>query len=178
MADGAFTINLDETFPRLSRPPVVEAVIHWQARAQKPMEPDCLRAALADKLPMYPQCSPIHGFGLMAKLSVADGPVVEHQNQGYVGFRLTSEDGCYMRMVAISCKFCEMDWSSVERNRTCNGSHSYRQRNRRGKSSRKSLRRSRFRGSAFGLLAISPQRPLRRLVSSCPNRRHAQRTCR
>lgn len=34
MAERVFTLDLNETFPRLSRPPIVEAAIHWQARAQ------------------------------------------------------------------------------------------------------------------------------------------------
>jgi uncharacterized protein (TIGR04255 family) len=96
MADGAFMLNLNEPFPRLLQPPIVEAVIHLQARAQKPMELDSLRPELAAKLPMYPQSAPIQGFGLMATLSgTDDAPVVEHHNRGFLGMRLTSDDGCY-----------------------------------------------------------------------------------
>jgi hypothetical protein len=32
MAEGLFRLDLNEQFPRLSRPPIVEAVIHWQSR--------------------------------------------------------------------------------------------------------------------------------------------------
>ena len=71
MADGVFKLDLNETFPRLARPPIVEAVIHWQARAQKPMEPESLRAALAERLPMYPESTLMQGFGLTAMLSAA-----------------------------------------------------------------------------------------------------------
>jgi len=51
MAEGIFTLDLNETFPRLSRPPIVEAVIHWQARAQNWPDPQLLDAALAERFP-------------------------------------------------------------------------------------------------------------------------------
>ena len=35
MAEGVFTLDLNEPFPRLSRAPIVEAVIHWQAHERK-----------------------------------------------------------------------------------------------------------------------------------------------
>jgi uncharacterized protein (TIGR04255 family) len=97
MAEGVFTLDLKETFPQLSRAPIVEAVIHWQARSQKPMEPDTLKKELASRLPRYPQSAPMKGFGLMAKLSAEDETaVVQHQKTGFLGLRLTSEDGCYI----------------------------------------------------------------------------------
>ena len=42
MANGVFMLNLDETFPRLSKAPIVEAVIHWQARPLNQLNPDAL----------------------------------------------------------------------------------------------------------------------------------------
>lgn len=97
MSEGLFTLDLNETFPRLSRAPIVEAVIHWQARAQKPMEPDALKNELAARLPRYPQSAPMKGFGLMATLSAEDETsVVQHQRTGFLGLRLTSDDGRYI----------------------------------------------------------------------------------
>jgi uncharacterized protein (TIGR04255 family) len=97
MAEGVFTLDLNETFPRLAHAPIVEAVIHWQARAQKPMEQDVLKKALVARLPTYPQSAPIQGFGLTATLSPADDATrVEHQRVGFLGLRLTSADGCYI----------------------------------------------------------------------------------
>lgn len=95
MADGAFIFDPTETFPSLSRPPIVEAVIHWQAVAQNVLEPDALRTALLSKLPIYSQSAVLQRYGLMAKLPVGDDtPAVEHQKKGFAGLRLTSNDGC------------------------------------------------------------------------------------
>lgn len=97
MAEGVFTLDLNEKFPRLSRAPIVEAVIHWQARAQKPLEQDALKQTLATRLPNYPQSAAMQGFGLMATLSPKDETSgVQHERRGFVGLRLTSEDGCYV----------------------------------------------------------------------------------
>lgn len=94
ITDGVFMLDRNEEFPRLSRPPIVEAVIHWQARAQKPLEPDTLRAALAELLPMYPRSEPMQEFGLLATLSAEDTGVA-HQKKEFLGLRMTSDDGCY-----------------------------------------------------------------------------------
>lgn len=97
MAAGVFTLNLNETFERLSRPPIVEAVIHWQARAQRVLESAALREEMAAKLPMYPQSVPLQRIGLMAKLSATDDvPVVEQKKSKFLGVRLTSDDGCHV----------------------------------------------------------------------------------
>jgi uncharacterized protein (TIGR04255 family) len=60
MAMAPFKLNLDEEFPHLSRAPIVEAAIHWQVRAQKPLELGTLRSAFAEKLPDYRLCEPAH----------------------------------------------------------------------------------------------------------------------
>jgi uncharacterized protein (TIGR04255 family) len=97
MSEGVFTLDLNEAFQRLSRPPIVEAVIHWQARAQNPLEQDALRKTLATKLPQYPQAAPMQRYGLMATLSAEDETsVVQHQRKGFLGLRLTSDDGRYI----------------------------------------------------------------------------------
>jgi uncharacterized protein (TIGR04255 family) len=94
MSVNEFTFNLDETFPQLLRPPIVEAVIHWQALARAPMEPESLKRKLAEKLPMYPNVRQKHGFGFNASMKKGGNvPVVQHENQGFLGMRLTSEDG-------------------------------------------------------------------------------------
>lgn len=94
MPDNPFTLDLDVTFPRLSRAPIVEAVIHWTARAQNPIEPEALQCALAHKLPMYPRTNAVQGYRFKAELSVGnDSPVVDGQREGFLGLRLTSDDG-------------------------------------------------------------------------------------
>src|SRR5438132_1447344 len=62
MAESIFTLDLNETFPRLSRPPIVEAVIHWQARAQHALEPEALKQTLATRLPNYPQSATLRDY--------------------------------------------------------------------------------------------------------------------
>jgi uncharacterized protein (TIGR04255 family) len=95
MAASVFTLDLNEAFPTLSRPPIVEAVIHWQARAQNELEQDSLKQTLARRMPQYPQSTPMQSFGLMATLLPADETaVVEQQKKGFLGLRLTSENGC------------------------------------------------------------------------------------
>jgi len=83
MAESVFTLDLTETFPRLSRPPIVEAVIHWQARAQNPLEHDALKQTLATRLPRYPESAAMQGFGLTATVSAKDDTsVVQHERRG------------------------------------------------------------------------------------------------
>ena len=93
MAQSTFKLDLNETFRRLAHPPIVEAVIHWQAKARNSLELESLRSALALKLPEFPSREPLQLVELMAMVSGQDSaPVVEHQ-KGWLGFRLTSEDG-------------------------------------------------------------------------------------
>ena len=42
-APERFHFNLDEEFPHLPSAPIVEAVIHWRARAEKQWDADSLR---------------------------------------------------------------------------------------------------------------------------------------
>jgi uncharacterized protein (TIGR04255 family) len=96
MAESVFVLDLNETFPRLSGPPIVEAVIHWQARAQKPLEPAALESTLAERLPQCATREPIHHEELMAMVPGKDAsPVVQHR-RGWHGIRLKSNDGCYV----------------------------------------------------------------------------------
>lgn len=116
MKDSVFTLNLNETFPQLSKPPVVEAVIHWQARAQKPLDQESLNKILAQRFPMYQTIAPIQRFGLLAKMEKqADELVVENHPKGFVGLRLTSVDGHsviqFMRDgLAYSCRKAYQHW--------------------------------------------------------------------
>ena len=71
MAPDVFRLNPHEPFPRLTRPPIVEAVIHWQARAVQPFSDQTLSASLA---PHFPDRSPpesIHQVELTAHFSQA-----------------------------------------------------------------------------------------------------------
>jgi uncharacterized protein (TIGR04255 family) len=95
MSTAVFMLDLDETFPHLNRPPIVEAVIHWQARAQNALEPDALAHALAARLPQYDTRESIHQIELMAMMTKKEkSPVVQH-SKGWQGIRLKSANGNY-----------------------------------------------------------------------------------
>ncbi len=96
MSTSLFNLDLKESFPRLANPPIVEAVIHWQARAQNPFEPEGLDAALVEQLPNYSTRKPLHQIELMALVSdKTDAPVVQHK-KGWEGIRLESDDKRYV----------------------------------------------------------------------------------
>jgi uncharacterized protein (TIGR04255 family) len=91
-----FRFDLNETFPRLARPPIVEAVIHWQARAQNPLDPESLAATLSRRLPFFTSPEPLQQLELLAMLSgKEESPVVRHKRD-WRGFRLKSDDGHYV----------------------------------------------------------------------------------
>jgi uncharacterized protein (TIGR04255 family) len=50
MNDAVLKIDLSEPFEHLPHAPIVEAVIHWQARAEKKLDPDAFLAQLKEKL--------------------------------------------------------------------------------------------------------------------------------
>ncbi len=90
MANGVFTLNLDERFPRLSKPPIVEAVIHWQARPTTKLNPETLQAELPRRFPRFPTIAPMHAMELSAKISPW-GDTTTAQQQRFLGFRLVAE---------------------------------------------------------------------------------------
>jgi len=92
MTKAAFKLDLEEKFPHLSHPPIVEAAIHWQSRAQNSLEEDSLREILSHVLPQFPKREAIHHSRLTAMVAGQDAqPKVEHQ-RGWQGLRLVSED--------------------------------------------------------------------------------------
>lgn len=93
MADGIFRLDLSETFPQLTRPPIVEAVIHWQARAQNWSEPNALDAALAELFPEFTR-SPIQHVEMTALVSGEDASSAVRRSPR--GIRLKSTDGRYV----------------------------------------------------------------------------------
>lgn len=81
-----FTIDLSETFPHLPGAPIVEAVIHWRARAGSGLEPDALRQELAARLPEYPEIHPQHEWQFAGRGSAASSEI--SQSTRWHGFRL------------------------------------------------------------------------------------------
>ncbi len=96
MSSGVFKFDKNDSFRRLTHPPIVEAVIHWQARAQNPLDADSLESKLAEQLPEYGVREPIQRVELMAMVSDKEGtPLVRHK-RGWQGIRLKSVDGHYI----------------------------------------------------------------------------------
>lgn len=85
-------IDIDENFPHLEQPPLVEAVIHWQAHANKLPEPQSLKEELTRRLPDYPSIQTQHNFQVKVEPpeGVYENSGVSQQTQ-WNGFRLENE---------------------------------------------------------------------------------------
>jgi uncharacterized protein (TIGR04255 family) len=90
MANGVFTLNLDERFPRLSKPPIVEAVVHWQARPTRKLNPETLQSEVSRLYPGFPSIAPMQTMELSAKISLG-GDTTTAQHKRFLGFRLQAE---------------------------------------------------------------------------------------
>lgn len=88
-------IDLDEQFPHLARAPIVEAVIHWQARARKNLEPEQLGEHLKERLPSYPDSKLIRKLQFETTIE-ADRSSTQRHSESWVGFRFTSEHEPYV----------------------------------------------------------------------------------
>lgn len=91
-------IDWAKRYPRLSAAPIVEAVIHWRARAERPWNPEEIRAELARRLPEYSNVEPQHEILLALEASLG-GPAASStssQKVGWHGFRLTTADGLHI----------------------------------------------------------------------------------
>lgn len=91
MSDDAFKIDLTEPFEHLPSAPIVEAVIHWRARAEKKLEPAALLEQLKPKLPDYPHSQRQQEIGLETEFN-AEGGGALRQHHAWHGFRFESAD--------------------------------------------------------------------------------------
>lgn len=96
MPTADFQFDLIETFPRLARAPIVEAVIYWRARPQSAFDSNTLDKILAERLPQYSTREPLHQMKLMAMVSEKDDSSVVQHKRGWEGIRLKSSDGRYV----------------------------------------------------------------------------------
>jgi uncharacterized protein (TIGR04255 family) len=83
-------IDVNEEFPCLKRSPLIEAVIHWQAHANKKLEPETLETELTQRLPDYPFIQTQQGFQVQASEKADGTQEVIHQTQ-WNGFRLQND---------------------------------------------------------------------------------------
>lgn len=87
-------IDLSESFEHLPSAPIVEAVIHWQARAEKALEPAALLKHLKDQLPQYPNHQRMQRFGVEGEIGPHGTSL--HQSQSWYGYRLETADKRYV----------------------------------------------------------------------------------
>lgn len=88
------TFDVNETFPRLRRSPLIEAVIHWQAHAMTELEPEILKKELTQRLPDYPTIHSQYEHGIQVETLIRQdtdqSSNVQHRTS-WVGFRLENE---------------------------------------------------------------------------------------
>lgn len=94
MSGKGFKIDLSESFEHLPNAPIVEAVIHWQARAEKKLEPDAFLEQLKDRLPEYPHQQRQQEIGVGAEIG-PEGASLQ-QRHTWHGYRLESVDKLYV----------------------------------------------------------------------------------
>ncbi|MEK6749541.1 MAG: TIGR04255 family protein [Pseudomonadota bacterium] len=85
-------IDLSETFPLLSRAPIVEAVLDIRARGEAPWEIDNLRRQIESRLPEYPSIFPQHLVRREIHFAPLQSKVPLDQSVSDFGFRCESAD--------------------------------------------------------------------------------------
>ena len=85
-----FQINLNEEFENLPNAPIVEAVIHWRARAGKDLEQNVFQDELENSLPNYSQPQPQRLVEMHAEIGPSGSGLQQHDE--WHGFRLETAD--------------------------------------------------------------------------------------
>jgi uncharacterized protein (TIGR04255 family) len=84
-------LDTTEPFPHLAAAPIVEAVIHWRARAGNWPDVRQLRQALTERFPDYPEYRRQHLLEEEGEIN-ADGSATQVVRTTWHGFRLVSND--------------------------------------------------------------------------------------
>ena len=91
--------DVDEKIRPLGNPPIVEAAIHWQARARKPFDLEGWKSGLSERLVGYGTPETIHQLQAML-LFQADEPAVSADSKQFVdGLRFTSDDKLHIAQI-------------------------------------------------------------------------------
>ena len=98
MASDGFKIDPNEPSPHLLAAPIVEAIIHWQARAERQWVPSELQAQLAERLPEYPHRELQHQFEFALQSVAAENQshATTTQRSGWHGIRVSTADKLYI----------------------------------------------------------------------------------
>lgn len=93
-----FVIDLTKPFPHLPAAPIIEAVIHWQARGTKEWDPDKLRDELKIRLPDYPKADLQHRLEVVfeARVDDTETPATTSHRKSLHGVRLESPTKKYI----------------------------------------------------------------------------------
>jgi uncharacterized protein (TIGR04255 family) len=83
-------ISPPELYSNLPAAPIVEAVMHWLARASVTWEPDALKQTLAERLPEYPdvRLQHQHQIAIEAQAADSDDQHVTTHSRSWQGLRL------------------------------------------------------------------------------------------
>ena len=88
-----FPFDQNAEFKRLTHPPIVEAVIRWHARAERPLEEKLLRATVAERIPRLTNVGLIQQIGYSTRFVPGSQPeVVASQGESFSGLRFSSAD--------------------------------------------------------------------------------------
>src|SRR5579862_1509151 len=91
-------MNLDftETFPHLSRAPIVEAIIDFRAKPKVFCERQKFEAYFKSRLPDYPTILPLHQFSYELRAEVGKQPTAAHAGPGWCGLMFRSKDNVHV----------------------------------------------------------------------------------
>jgi uncharacterized protein (TIGR04255 family) len=92
MSGIELSFDIQEQFPQLTNPPIVEASIQWQAKSQGSYFVDGLEPILREKFPDLPHQERIHEAQFRTFVSDETVPPLVEHRQGLVGIRLRSHD--------------------------------------------------------------------------------------
>ncbi len=87
-----FRIDMTEKFENLPNAPIVEAVIHWQARSESIQNHEQFYDQLKERLEGYPDSHPEHEIKFQAEIG-PEGVATNLGNPSWSSFRFTSADG-------------------------------------------------------------------------------------
>jgi len=91
----SFSIDVGEEFENLLNAPIVEAVIHWQARSETIQNHEQFYGLLKERLEDYPNSHPENEIKFEAEIG-PDGVATKMDNPRWSGFKFTSADGLHI----------------------------------------------------------------------------------
>jgi uncharacterized protein (TIGR04255 family) len=93
-ARESFKIDVSRRFEHLPAAPIVEAVIHWSARAERNWDPASLRKEITERLPDYPVTKPQTSIKFESEGALDEQSAVSTSRleSGWHGYRIETSD--------------------------------------------------------------------------------------